>query len=51
VPRLAQGRVILFFYPTLASSANQISTGLPPAWPAVIASKSVGKFYGMARSS
>jgi hypothetical protein len=31
VPRLAQRRVIVFFCPTLASSANQISRGLPPA--------------------
>jgi hypothetical protein len=29
VPRLAQRRVILFFCPTRASSANQISMGLP----------------------
>jgi hypothetical protein len=28
VPRRAQRRVILFFWPTRASSANQISTGL-----------------------
>jgi hypothetical protein len=31
VPRLAQRRVILFFCPTRASSANQTSIGLPPA--------------------
>jgi hypothetical protein len=31
VPRLAQRRVIVFFCPTLAWSANQISRGLPPA--------------------
>ena len=31
VPRLAQRRVIVFFCPTLASSAHQISRGLPPA--------------------
>ena len=30
VPRLAQRRVILFFCPIRASSANQISRGLPP---------------------
>ena len=30
VPRLAQRLVILFFCPTRASSANQISMGLPP---------------------
>ena len=29
VPRLAQRRVILFFWPTRASSSNQISTGVP----------------------
>src|SRR3712207_8938587 len=31
VPRLAQRRVILFFCPTRALSANQISRGLPLA--------------------
>ena len=45
VPRLAQRRVIVFFCPTLASSANQISTGLPPAWSAAIASRSVGNSF------
>ena len=45
VPRLAQRRVILFFCPTRASSANQISRGLPPAWSAAIASRSVGNSF------
>ena len=44
VPRLAQRRVILFFCPTRASSANQISIGLPPA-PSVTASRRVGKAF------
>jgi len=44
VPRLAQRRVILFFCPTRASSANQISIGLPPAcW--VTASRRAGKAF------
>ena len=44
VPRRAQRRVILFFCPARASSANQISIGLPPAfW--VIASRRVGKAF------
>jgi hypothetical protein len=45
VPRLAQRRVILFFCPTLASSENQISTGLPPASPAAIASRRAAKVF------
>ena len=48
VPRLAQRRVILFFCPTRASSANQISRGLPPA-ACRIASKRAGKSNGMDR--
>jgi hypothetical protein len=44
-PRLAQRRVILFFCPTLASSANQISIGLPLASSLAIASRSVGKSF------
>src|SRR3954453_18510244 len=43
-PRLAQRRVILFFCPIRASSANQLSRGLPP--PACrIASKRAGKSF------
>jgi hypothetical protein len=44
-PRLAQRRVILFFCPILASSANQISIGLPPASSLAIDSRSVGKSF------
>ena len=43
VPRLAQRRVILFFCPIRASSANQISTGLPRASAFAISSKWAGK--------
>ena len=45
MPRLAQRRVILFFCPTRASSANQISSGLPPASPVAIAARRVGKLF------
>src|SRR5215212_7411415 len=45
VPRLAQRRVILFFWPTRASSANQISSGLPSAsWVAISATRA-GKVF------
>lgn len=37
VPRLAQRRVMVFFWPTRASSANQISIGLPPTACAISA--------------
>src|SRR5918995_1954157 len=45
VPRLAQRRVILFFWPTRASSANQISSGLPLAWSVAISSTRAGKVF------
>src|SRR3954451_5943442 len=44
VPRLAQRRVILFFCPIRASSANQISIGLPST-ACAISSKRAGKFF------
>ncbi len=44
VPRLAQRRVILFFCPIRASSANQISSGLPPT-ACRISSTQAGKFF------
>src|SRR3954464_15208668 len=44
VPRLAQRRVILFFCPIRASSANQISRGLPPT-ACRISSRRAGKFF------
>jgi len=52
VPRLAQRRVILFFWPILASSPNQISIspGSRPRRRAIVATV-VGQFYGMARPS
>jgi hypothetical protein len=43
VPRLAQRRAILFFCPILASSANQISIGLPAASVAAISARRAGK--------
>jgi hypothetical protein len=45
VPRLAQRRVILFFWPTRASSANQISTGLPLASWVAISARRAGKLF------
>ena len=45
LPRLAQRRVILFFCPTRASSANQISSGLPPAALVAIAARRAGKLF------
>jgi hypothetical protein len=46
VPRLAQRRVILFFWPMRASSENQISIVLmPTAFSAAIASKRVGNLF------
>ena len=45
VPRLAQRRVILFFWPIRASSANQISTGLPSASACAISAKRAGKSF------
>src|SRR3954463_8416279 len=44
VPRLAQRRVILFFCPIRASSANQISSSLPST-ACAISSKRAGKFF------
>ena len=44
VPRLAQRRVIMFFWPTRASSANQISIGLPPTACAISAMRA-GKAF------
>ncbi len=41
---LAQHRVILFFWPMRASSANQISMGWPPASLVAISSRRAGKF-------
>lgn len=45
LPRLAQRRVILFFWPILASSWNQISISLPHATSAAISAKRAGKFF------
>src|SRR3954467_9832029 len=45
VPRLAQRRVILFFCPIRASSANQISSGLPRASAFASSSRRAGKFF------
>src|SRR5215210_1886916 len=45
VPRLAQRRVILFFCPTRASSANQISISLPRASAFASSSTRAGKFF------
>ena len=45
VPRLAQRRVILFFWPIRASSANQISSGLPSASLDAISSRRAGKLF------
>jgi hypothetical protein len=52
VPRLAQRRVILFFCPMRASSANQISMpSMPTPFSRAISSRRAGKLYGMARPS
>ena len=45
VPRLAQRRVMLFFWPIRASSVNQISSGLPLASLDAISSRRVGKLF------
>ncbi len=45
VPRRAHRRVILFFWPTLASSWNQISMGFPPASRAAISATTAGNFF------
>ena len=46
VPRFAQRRVILFFCPIRASSANQISMlSLSSAFSRAIASRRVGKLF------
>jgi hypothetical protein len=44
VPRLAQRRGIVFFWPTLASSENQISIGLA-ATACAISAKRAGKLF------
>jgi aerobic carbon-monoxide dehydrogenase medium subunit len=46
LPRLAQRRVILFFWPTRASSPNQtsMSLGLRPWWCAIV-SNTAGNFF------
>ena len=46
VPRLAHRRVILFFCPIRASSANQISIGLPGASLRLIPPRGRGSFMG-----
>jgi hypothetical protein len=47
-----QRRVILFFWPILASSSNQISMSLGcTPWSRAISSRRARKFYGMARLS
>jgi hypothetical protein len=46
VPRLAQRRVILFFCPMRASSANQISiVAASTFFSRAISSRRVGKFF------
>ena len=46
VPRFAQRRVILFFWPIRASSANQISiVSMPTAFSRAIASRRAGKLF------
>ena len=46
VPRFAQRRVILFFWPIRASSANQISIlSMPTAFSRAIASRRAGKLF------
>jgi len=46
VPRFAQRRVILFFWPMRASSENQISiVSLLTAFSRAIASRRVGKLF------
>lgn len=47
VPRLAQRRVILFFWPIRASSCHQISIGRPAASFARISARRAGKFFQM----
>jgi len=42
---LAQRRVILFFCPIRASSANQISIGLPAAFAAAISARRLEKLF------
>jgi hypothetical protein len=45
LPRRAQRRVILFFWPMRASSWNQISIGLPGAARPAISSRLAPKFF------
>jgi hypothetical protein len=45
VPRFAQRRAILFFCPIRASSANQISLGLPGASAATISARRAGNSF------
>ena len=45
MPRLAQRRVILFFWPIRASSANQISSGLPSASLVAISATRAGNSF------
>ena len=46
VPRFAHRRVILFFWPIRASSANQISIlSLSSAFSRAMASRRAGKFF------
>jgi len=50
VPRLAQRRLILFFCPIRASSANQISSGLPSASCVAIVSRRAGNLFKSSHS-
>src|SRR3954462_14229448 len=45
VPRRAQRRAILFFWPTRASSCHHSSMGAPFGRPARIVSKVAGRFF------
>ena len=45
LPRFAQRRVILFFWPIRASSWNQTSIGLPGASRAAISARRAAKFF------
>ena len=45
VPRLAQRRVMPFFWPTLASSCHHSSMGVPRGSAARIAATWAGKFF------
>jgi hypothetical protein len=44
VPRRAQRRVMVFFWPTRASSQNQTSIGLPPV-ACAISARRLGKAF------